>query len=308
MDFGASVTGKMLSYPALDNFPLIVPEGSMKLTHLAKSKETVDNDSINFDWADKTVSWASSHHKSVRGHFVPGWHLALPDWITELSPKDSMTCLEKIIRVVIGRYPTIVTWDLIHEYFLDSGLIRPNPLIEKINAYLLENPVSKGIDSFPLAALTWATDTNPAAEFLIGDYRPHTLGRWRAILEMIKVFRSRGFKNLGAGVQCYYDLIPSVGIEVFHLDSVLSAIISQGANVHLSEVKIFCGKGTSLFPAALREELQAVGLEKIIKLGRDGGAKSVTFWNPFDQFDPDNTCGGLWDGQGNRKKATRVLR
>lgn len=249
---------------ASKHFNLLVSMGDFKIHNI---RPTLTD--WTFEKADRLVAFAEANDQAVRGHTLC-WHLACSDWMKTLEGPDLERTLREFIMEIVGRYRgRVATWDVVNEAINDHGLPRSS--------------VWRKIENFIPKCFQWAHEADPDAELLYLDYRVHTVGRWKAISKMVRELKSIGIPIHGVGMQLHHNAMRSLAISTLRLEGAIRDLKALGINVHLCEITVGLDPKAQLLPKAMGYKLHAQAYRQIVQAALNGGANSMTIWNPYDK-------------------------
>lgn len=199
----------------------ITPENAFKMDALQ-----VIEGVFSFSEADSIVAFADRHRMRLHGHALV-WHNQLPAWINNYSgsKSDWILILEKHVKTVVGHFGnTVTSWDVVNEAFEDDGSLRKNIWFENIGEDYIE------------LAFKFANEVNKDALLFYNDYNiAQKTKKCEAIVEYLRVLRSKGIRIDGIGMQMHIHLSYPSNAKI---GSAFNAISEADFLVHISEIDI----------------------------------------------------------------------
>jgi endo-1,4-beta-xylanase len=215
-------------------FSAIVAENCMKSMYLHPKEEE-----FYFKDADKFVEYGELNNMFITGHTLI-WHSQAPEWFftdekgKDVSKETLIERMKKHITTVVSRYKgRIKGWDVVNEAILDDGSWRDSKFYQII-----------GEEFIPLA-FQFAHEADPDAELYYNDYNEWHVGKRDAIVKMVKILKSNGFRIDAVGMQGHIgmdypeleeykaaiDTYTAAGVKVMITEFDLSALPSPHRNV-----------------------------------------------------------------------------
>lgn len=142
------------------------------------------------------------------------------------DPASGTSTIEEWVKKRVSTYSFVTHWNLINEFINDRDEYNPYPnyQYEDIKKYLIAAKLA-----------------NPNAKFIISDFRPYQLDRWRKIKSIIENLLSENVPIDGVGIQVHFKTsnahsnIPGVPFILDALPKVID-MFSGLTPVHLTEV------------------------------------------------------------------------
>ncbi|MFC4598402.1 endo-1,4-beta-xylanase [Cohnella hongkongensis] len=255
-------------------FNMITPENDMKFQFIHPQR-----DQYAFAEMDALMEYAERNDMKVHGHTM-AWSEAVPRWVTEgnFSSSELRTILEEHIATVVGRYPQILSWDIINEPL--AGLntdpsIRPSIWYEKLGEEYIE------------IALRAAHAANPAAKLYINEYWIEEDNvKSQAVYERVRSLKQRGVPVHGVGFQMHEDLTDEwdpVSAEEFRATAAKFA--NLGVEVRISELDMNIHKAVN--EETLREQGEYYGsIADMAKTFHVNGIRfgALSMWGFTDRY------------------------
>ncbi|MFF2889139.1 endo-1,4-beta-xylanase [Paenibacillus sp. NPDC057967] len=270
-------------------FNMITPENDMKFQFIHPQRNQ-----YAFAEMDALMEFAELNNMKVHGHTM-AWSEAVPRWVTEGNFSDSelKTILEEHIATVVGRYPQILSWDIINEPLAgmnDDPSIRPSIWYDKLGEEYIE------------IALRAAHAANPAAKLYMNEYWIEENNvKSNAVYELVKGLKQRGVPIHGVGFQMHEDLTDEwdpVSAEEFKTTA--SKFAHLGIEVRVSELDM------NIHNAVNEETLQEQGeyfgsIADMVKKFNVGGVKfgALSMWGFTDRYSslqPHHSYGDYGNG------------
>ncbi|RJE91348.1 hypothetical protein D3P07_04670 [Paenibacillus sp. 1011MAR3C5] len=270
-------------------FNMITPENDMKFQFIHPQRNQ-----YAFAEMDALMEYAELNNMKVHGHTM-AWSEAVPRWVTEGNFSDSelKTILEEHIATVVGRYPQIMSWDIINEPLAgmnDDPSIRPSIWYDRLGEAYIE------------IALRAAHAANPAAKLYINEYWIEENNvKSNAVYEMVKGLKQRGIPIHGVGFQMHEDLTDEwdpVSAEEFKTTATKFAHL--GIEVRVSELDMNIHKAVN--EETLQEQGEYFGsIADMVKKFNVGGVKfgALSMWGFTDRYSslqPHHSYGDYGNG------------
>lgn len=160
-----------------------------------------DAERFDFARADAIMALAGDHGMKMRGHTLlwhhPDW---FPQWLTDYDfgsrpAQEGASILQTHINRVCGRYPQVVSWDVINEAIdAQTGERRETSLSKAIGPDVLD------------IAFHTAREAAPKAQLVYNDYMSWEAGHENhrnGVLRLLEGFKARGVPIDALGVQSH---------------------------------------------------------------------------------------------------------
>ena len=144
------------------------------------------------------------------------------------DPASGTSTIEEWVKKRVSTYSFVTHWNLINEFIDDRNNYNPYPnyQYEDIKKYLIAAKLA-----------------NPNAKFIISDFRPYQLDRWRKIKSIIENLLSENVPIDGVGIQVHFKTsnahsnIPGVPFILDALPKVIKMF--DGIPVHVVEASVW---------------------------------------------------------------------
>lgn len=267
--------GELIAY----HFNSITAENEMKFELLHPNEET-----YNFEEADRIAAFARSHHMKLRGHTLI-WHNQTTEWLFQHkdgSTVDKETLLARMkshIDTVVRRYKDdIYCWDVVNEAIADEGeeLFRPSKWLDIIG------------EDFIAKAFEYAHEADPDALLFYNDYNESNPEKREKIYTLVKSLLDQGVPIHGIGLQAHWNLYDP---DLSDIRAAIERYASLGLQLQVTEMDVsvfkFEDRRTDLTKPtdemiALQEERYAQFFQ-LFKEYRDV-LTGVTFWGAADDY------------------------
>lgn len=219
---------------------IIVPMNDLKWEALRPTRDT-----FAFDDADRTIAFARSNGKAVRGHTLC-WYSALPAWTREISTRrDAERELVRHIETVVGRYAgRIPSWDVVNEAIAHDPS-RQGTWRDGLWSRLL------GPEHIEIAFRA-AASADPRAELVYNDYDletndPREERRRAEALALVRRLQDKKIPIHAIGFQAH--LYPERKLDPDGIGHFVKALASLGVKVLVTELDVIDWR----LPAAIAE-------------------------------------------------------
>ena len=211
----------------------ITAENDMKMNNIFIGPDTFD-----FSDGDAIVTYAKANGMRVHGHALV-WHpdYAIPDWLENFAGTDDEfeAHIENYVKTTVEHFAeekdangnSIVTgWDVVNEYFDDSGDIRNSLFTQKMGSDYIKK------------IFQWAREADPDVKLFYNDYNiAGQTNKRSSILSMVSSFQNSvpAIPIDGVGMQMHLGLAwPSLQ----EITTAITEVTNSGLLVHISELDI----------------------------------------------------------------------
>jgi endo-1,4-beta-xylanase len=251
---GTAVNPVYLDQPAYAStlareYNMLEPEDAMKWTALRPDENT-----FNFDAADRLVDFAQAHAMKVRGHNLL-WATHNPKWLVEghYSPEQLNNLMKQHIHQVVSRYRgKVFAWDVVNEAFDQHGQLRDSIWYNQPGIGL----AAKGT-AYIEQAFRWAHEADPQALLFYNEAEGEAINpKSDAIYAMAKDFKKRGVPLDGIGLQMH---ILSLAADPASIAANIKRLTKLGVQVQITEMDVALpvdSHGAVLDPADLQKQAE----------------------------------------------------
>ena len=205
---------------AAEEYDILTPENSMKMTHLRPAPG-------RFDWAasDRIVDFAEANDMLVHGHPLV-WGGQHPRWIRELGSEAFPALMREHVTALVSRYRgRIHVWDVVNEAFLSTGRFRQSRWYLNVGERFFA-------DAFHLAR-----GLDPEASLIYNDYGIGWLNpKSDALLEHLAGELELGTPIDGVGFQLHLDTDFEPGFD--SLRENFRRFAELGLDIYITEMDI----------------------------------------------------------------------
>jgi endo-1,4-beta-xylanase len=207
---------------------LLTSELAFKLATLRPTADKID-----FQGADRLLTFAEKHAMQVRGHTLI-WNDALPDWIKQASAADCGELLQSHIETVVTRYRDRVTyWDVVNEpigpWDNNPGNLRGGPFYTALGEGYIHRAFEVARRSAPNATLVLneaQTETQDDNGAIFRD----------SLLSLLKRLKSQGTPIDAVGIESHLKVMAPYDFPAFA--GFLSDIADMGYAIHITELDV----------------------------------------------------------------------
>lgn len=230
---GAAVRPSLFSEPGYANtlareFNMVEPEDAMKWWVIRRNE-----DSFDFQQADKVIRFAHAHGMKVRGHCLV-WDHNHPDWLLRghFTPQQLSQLLHDHIDRVMKRYAgQVFAWDVVNEAIDENGKLRDSLWYNQPGIGL-----AGGGTAYIEQALRWAREADPHALLFYNEAEGEFLTRKSdAIYEMLKDFKRHNVPIDGVGLQLH---LSAPELDSAALAANIARLTALGLQVHITELDV----------------------------------------------------------------------
>ena len=188
---------------------------------------------LEFAAADRLADFAAGHNMKLRGHTLI-WNDDLPDWITQLTPKDAERLLEDHIVSVVERYrDRVAYWDVVNEpigpWDKNAGNLRGGPF------YAALGP------GYIAKAFRTARAVAPSAKLVLNEAQSETADAngqtfRTSLLDLLKRLKDEAVPVDAVGIQNHLKAAGPNDFPAFA--AYLAGIASLGYEIHITELDV----------------------------------------------------------------------
>ncbi len=188
---------------------------------------------INFDYADRFMTFAAKAGMLTRGHTLI-WNDDLPDWIKAISSTDVTRLLDAHLTAVMTRYKGRVhSWDVVNEPIAPwentPGKMRSGPFFAALGRGYIDR-------SFRLAR-----QLDPAAKLVLNEqstdrYDDYGKSFRDNFANLVDTLLSAGVPIDAIGLQCH--LMPSKPFDFEDYARYIERFTRAGLEIHITELDI----------------------------------------------------------------------
>lgn len=204
---------------------IVTPEAALKAAHIAPDGPSVRHP----EEMDAIERFCRRSGLKIHGHAL-FWHESLPTWLSSTNWADLVRAYRSHMRYLAGRYPSIISWDVINEPISDSAPgYRQQPVLQKFG------------DDFLTFLFKEARRSAPDAKLVLNDYNlscgADFCERKRdAMLHTLSRLLKRGAPIDVLGIQAH--IIPKWPVVSKALTSFVSAVKDLGLEIYISELDV----------------------------------------------------------------------
>jgi endo-1,4-beta-xylanase len=253
---------------------IIVPMNDLKWEALRPERNQ-----FAFEDADRTIAFAKSNGKSVRGHALC-WYEALPNWVKAIqSPKDAEAELRKHIEKVVWTYRSRVpSWDVVNEAIAHDprkqGIWRDGHWQKTLGERHIE------------IAFDEAAKADPKAQLVYSDYDLENTGERESLrrshtLALVRRLKDKNIPIHGIGFQAH--LYAERTIDEAGLAQFVRDLKSLDVAVLVTELDVIDWR----LPASFieRDKTAAAHVQKFLgALSAEGPIDSIVTWGITDKY------------------------